>query len=64
MISDRPIDENEVLSDRKKRLDISVFSHESIIVATNNFSLERKLGEGRFGTIHMVTSKKFQRRDI
>ena len=62
MISDRPIDENEVLSDRKKRLDISVFSYGSIIVATNNFSVERKLGE--VGTIYMVTSKKFQRRDI
>lgn len=60
-ISDSVTDENEVPSDRKKRPEVSTFSYESIMVATNNFSVERQLGKGGFGPVYMVNTKKFKR---
>ena len=63
MSTDRPIDVNEVPNDRKKRPDVSIFSYECVVAATNNFSLESKLGEGGFGSVYMVSSKTFLRRD-
>ncbi|KAK4595070.1 hypothetical protein RGQ29_018714 [Quercus rubra] len=38
--TDRSIDVNEVPNDRKKRPDVSIFSYECVVAATNNFSLE------------------------
>lgn len=58
MSTDRSIYVNEVPNDRKKRLDVSIFSYECVVAATNNFSLESKLGEGGFGSVYMVSSKK------
>ncbi|KAK4595068.1 hypothetical protein RGQ29_018712 [Quercus rubra] len=53
--TDRSIDVNEVPNDRKKRPDVSIFSYECVVAATNNFSLESKLGEGGFGSVYMGT---------
>uniref|UniRef100_A0A7N2LIB6 Uncharacterized protein n=1 Tax=Quercus lobata TaxID=97700 RepID=A0A7N2LIB6_QUELO len=55
VISNRFDDVNEFPNDRKNGLDITIFSYECIKVATNNFSLENKLGEGGFGPIYMVS---------
>ena len=60
-ISNSVTNENEVPSDRKKRLEVSTFSYESIMVATNNFSMERQLGKEGFGLVYMVNTKKFKR---
>jgi len=35
--------------------DLKVFSYSSIIVATNGFSSENKLGQGGFGPVFKVT---------
>ena len=35
-----------------------IFSYDCVVVATNNFSLESKLGEGGFGSVYMVSSKQ------
>uniref|UniRef100_A0A7N2LJH9 Receptor-like serine/threonine-protein kinase n=1 Tax=Quercus lobata TaxID=97700 RepID=A0A7N2LJH9_QUELO len=53
--TDRSIYVNEVPNDRKKRPDVSIFSYECVVAATNNFSLESKLGEGGFGSVYMGT---------
>ena len=50
--------ENGIPNNRKKAHDVSVFSYECITIATNNFSLESKLGEGGFGPVYKVISKK------
>ncbi|XP_075643381.1 G-type lectin S-receptor-like serine/threonine-protein kinase At1g67520 isoform X1 [Castanea sativa] len=52
VISDESITTDEIPSDGKKGHDVSVFSYEFIMAATNNFSLESKLGEGGFGTVY------------
>ena len=59
MISNRFDDMNEFSNDRKNGLDITIFSYECIKFATNNFSLENKLGEGGFGPVYMVSPKNF-----
>ena len=61
MISDKSITIDEIPNDGKKGHDVSVFSYESIMAATNNLSLESKLGEGGFGPVYRVSSKQFQR---
>ncbi|XP_050280377.1 G-type lectin S-receptor-like serine/threonine-protein kinase At1g11330 [Quercus robur] len=53
-ISGRSINANEIPNDRKKVPDINVYSYECISTATNNFSLESKLGEGGFGPIYKL----------
>ncbi|KAK4594731.1 hypothetical protein RGQ29_018439 [Quercus rubra] len=53
MISNRFDDVNEFPNDGKNGSDITIFSYECIKVATNNFSLENKLGEGGFGPVYM-----------
>ena len=57
--SEISIGENGIPNNRNNANDVSVFSYECIITATNNFSLERKLGEGGFGIVYKVISKKF-----
>ena len=59
MISERSINANDIPNDRKKVPDRNVYSYECISTATNNFSLERKLGEGGFGPVYMVISSNF-----
>ena len=56
--SEISIGENGIPNNRKKAHDVSVFSYECITIATNNFSLESKLGEGGFGPVYKVISKK------
>lgn len=34
--------------------DLSVFTYESVLAATSNFSKENKLGEGGFGPVYKV----------
>ena len=38
----------------KKDLDLSTFDLSTIIKATNNFSINNKLGEGGFGPVYKV----------
>ena len=59
MISDRSIGVNDISNDEKKRPEVSVFSYECIMTATNNFALESKIGEGGFGPVYMVRAKTF-----
>ncbi|XP_075645047.1 G-type lectin S-receptor-like serine/threonine-protein kinase CES101 [Castanea sativa] len=55
VISNRYIDVNEFPNDGKDGSNITIFSYKCIEVATNNFSLENKLGEGGFGLVYMRT---------
>lgn len=59
VISEGSTSANEIPNDRKKVPDINVYSYECISTATNNFSLESKLGERGFGPVYMVISSKF-----
>ncbi|XP_050277343.1 G-type lectin S-receptor-like serine/threonine-protein kinase CES101 isoform X2 [Quercus robur] len=43
---------NELQNDRKQGNDLRIFSYKCIMSATNNFSLENKLGEGGFGLVY------------
>ncbi|KAK4594742.1 hypothetical protein RGQ29_018448 [Quercus rubra] len=52
IVKDKSITIDEIPNDGKKGHDVSVFSYESIMAATNNFSLESKLGEGGFGPVY------------
>lgn len=51
-------------NDRKQRHALSVLSYACITTATNNFSAENKLGEGGFGSVYMVSSNKFLKKDV
>ena len=41
-------------NDGKKRNELQLFSFQSITTATNNFSIENKLGQGGFGPVYKV----------
>ncbi|KAL4598183.1 hypothetical protein ACB092_11G041600 [Castanea dentata] len=64
VISERSINANEIPNDRKKVPDINVYSYECISTATNNFSLESKLGEGGFGPVYMGKLPTNQKIDV
>ena len=64
VISNRSVDVNEFPNDGKNGSDITIFSFECIKAATNNFSLENKLGKGGFGPVYMVSPKNFLSRDV
>ncbi|KAJ7949921.1 putative Receptor protein kinase [Quillaja saponaria] len=49
---DRSINVNELQIEVKKGHKLTVFSYSSVMEATNNFSLENKLGEGGFGPVY------------
>ena len=57
MSLDRSTNVNQIPLDGKKGHDLNVFSYACVMIATNNFSLENKLGEGGFGEVYMVCSK-------
>ena len=63
VISDKSINVNEIPNYAKKGHDVTVFNYEYVMAATNNFSLESKLGEGGFGPVYMVSSKTFLKKD-
>lgn len=53
--SDRFSDSKDVDNDGKRGVhDLKLFSFDSIVAATNNFSSENKLGEGGFGPVYKV----------
>ncbi|CAN6553809.1 unnamed protein product [Malus baccata var. baccata] len=57
----RPTDASARQNDGNMRLDLSVFSYASVMVATCNFSPENKLGQGGFGLVYkgkMVTGQE------
>jgi hypothetical protein len=64
VISDKSINVNEIPNDAKKGHDVTAFNYKYIMAATNNFSLESKLGEGGFGPVYMVSSKTFLKKDV
>lgn len=39
---------------REEGLDLSIFSFYNVLVATDNFSIANKLGEGGFGPVYKV----------
>ena len=47
-------DSKDVDHDGKTAHDLKLFSFDSIVVASNNFSSENKLGEGGFGPVYKV----------
>ncbi|CBI18317.3 unnamed protein product, partial [Vitis vinifera] len=47
-------DSKDVDHDGKRAHDLKLFSFDSIVVASNNFSSENKLGEGGFGPVYKV----------
>ena len=60
--SDSSEDTNHELSEankgwrgEKKEVDLPMFNFASVSGATNNFSIENKLGEGGFGPIYKVS---------
>ena len=53
---DKSTNVNQIPNDGKKGHDLSVFSYACVMIATNNFSLENKIGEGGFGEVFMVSS--------
>lgn len=52
--SDSFKDSNEIGSAKREGHDLHIFSFESILAATNNFSSGNKLGEGGFGPVYKV----------
>ena len=46
---------NELGRGKKKEVDLPMFSFASVSTATNNFSVENKLGEGGFGPVNKVS---------
>ncbi|CBI20410.3 unnamed protein product, partial [Vitis vinifera] len=63
--SDSSEDTNHELSEankgwrgEKKEVDLPMFSCASVSIATNNFSIENKLGEGGFGPVYKVITKR------
>jgi hypothetical protein len=54
MTSNRFGDVNEINNDGKKGHDLEVFRFVSIVAATDNFSIENKLGQGGFGPVYKV----------
>ena len=60
-LSNSSVDTNYELSEtsklwsgEKKEVDLPMFSFASVSAATNNFSIENKLGEGGFGPVYKV----------
>ena len=60
--SDSSEDTNHELSEankgwrgEKKEVDLSIFSFASVFAATNDFSIENKLGEGGLGPVYKVS---------
>ncbi|KAF3945853.1 hypothetical protein CMV_027814, partial [Castanea mollissima] len=49
---DQSINMNEILNDGNDGARFSVISYTCVMAATNNFSLENKLGEGGFGPVY------------
>ncbi|KAF3949983.1 hypothetical protein CMV_024209 [Castanea mollissima] len=49
---DTSININKIPNDGEKVADFSVINYTCIMAATNNFSLENKLGEGGFGPVY------------
>ncbi|KAJ9671797.1 hypothetical protein PVL29_025487 [Vitis rotundifolia] len=49
---------NRLWRGKKKEVDLPIFSFASVSAATNNFSIENKLGEGRFGPVYKGKSQK------
>ena len=47
---------NNNMKKREKDAELPLFSYESILAATNNFSIVNKLGEGGFGPVYKVRS--------
>ena len=47
-------DLKDVDHDGKRAHDLKLFSYDSIVAASNNFSSENKLGEGGFGPVYKV----------
>ena len=45
---------NKLWRVEKKEVDLPMFSFASVSAATNNFSIENKLGEGGFGLVYKV----------
>jgi hypothetical protein len=55
LTSNRFGDANEINNDGKKGdHDLKVLSFEFVAAATNNFSIENKLGQGGFGPVYKV----------
>ena len=53
------IDLSEFNEEDEKGIDVPFFDLESILIATNNFSNENKLGEGGYGPVYKVISATF-----
>ena len=53
------IDSSEFEEEDEKGIDVPFFYLESILIATNNFSNENKLGEGGYGPVYKVISATF-----
>ena len=45
---------NKLWRGENKEVDLPMFSFTSVSAATNNFSIENKLGEGGFGLVYKV----------
>ena len=45
---------NRLWRAEKKEVDLPMFSFASVSAATNNFTVENKLGQGGFGPVYMV----------
>ena len=45
---------NKLWRGENKEVDLPMFSFASVSAATNNFSIENKLGEGDFGPVYKV----------
>ena len=45
---------NKLWRGENKEVDLPMFSFTSVSAATNNFSIENKLGEGGFGPVYKV----------